>query len=83
MRVTLKFAKLLGTRKLNERITHGVLTHRQPQTACNLNTSKPSEHPPSGGKLSRDLGGNILAVGTKTLNGIKRVPQCSHIGSTV
>ena len=25
----------------------------------NLNASKPSEHPPSGGNLSKDLGGNI------------------------
>ena len=31
----------------------------------NLNASKPSEHPPSGGKLSKDLGGNIDC--TKTL----------------
>ena len=25
----------------------------------NLNASKPSEHPPSGGKMSKGLGGNI------------------------
>ena len=33
-------------------------------------------------KLSKDLG-VTLAVGTKTLHGIKRVPPGSHIGSTV
>ena len=60
MGVTLKFAKLLGTRKLKERVvTLGALTHIQALTTCNLNAPKPSKHPPSGGKLSRDLGGNI------------------------
>ena len=38
---------------------------------------KPPES--SGGKLSKKLGGNMLAVETKTLHGIKRVPQGKHI----
>ena len=48
----------------------------------NLNASKPSEHPPSVGKCLKVYVGT-LAVETKTLHGIKRVPQCNHIGSTV
>ena len=28
----------------------------------NLNPSKPSEHPPSGGKMSEGLGGNIACL---------------------
>ena len=48
----------------------------------NLNVSKPAEHPPSGEKLSKGLGENI---GCRDKNSLwyKRVPQCSHIGSTV
>ena len=53
----------------------------------NLNASnKPSEHPPSGRKMSEGLitWVGTLAVETKPLHiGIKRVPQCNHIGSTV
>ena len=48
----------------------------------NLNASKPSEHPPSGEKMSEGLGGNINGCRGKPLHGIKRVPQCNHIGST-
>ena len=32
----------------------------------NLNASKPSEHPPSGGKMSKGLGGNIGCRDNKT-----------------
>ena len=32
----------------------------------NLNASKPSEHPPSGGTMSKGLGGNIIGCGDKT-----------------
>ena len=43
----------------------------------NLNASKPSN-------ISKGLGViGTLAVGTKTLHGVKRVPQWSHIRSTV
>ena len=43
----------------------------------NLNAAKPPEQ-------SKGLGGiKTLAVRTKTLHGIKRVPQCYHIGSIV
>ena len=42
----------------------------------NLNAAKPPEQ-------SKGLVGNTLAVRTKTLHGIKRVPQRNHIGSTV
>ena len=38
----------------------------------NLTTSKPSEHPPSGEKLSKDLGRNIGCRDT-TLHGIKKL----------
>ena len=41
----------------------------------NLNAFKPSEHPPSGEKLSKYLGENIIGCrDTQTLHGIKRVP---------
>ena len=39
----------------------------------NLNASKPSEHLPSGGKMSKGLGGSI-GCRDKPLHGIKRVP---------
>ena len=43
----------------------------------NLNAAKPPEQ-------SKGLGGiRTLAVRTKALHGIKTVPQCYHIGSTV
>ena len=43
----------------------------------NLNAAKPPEQ-------SKGLGGiRTLAVRTKTLHGIERVPQCYHICSTV
>ena len=46
------------------------------------NASKPCEHPPSGEKYLKAWVGTV-AVETKPLHGIKRVPQCNHIGSTV
>ena len=48
----------------------------------NLNASKPSEHPPQVEECLKVLVGT-LAVETKPLQGIKRVPQCNYIGSTV
>ena len=49
---------------------------------------RPKARRPTLKLVELDLGGDIgcrgtLAVGTKTLYGIKRVPQCSHIGSSV
>ena len=55
-----------------------------PRCCClkkDLNASKPSEHPPQQGKKCLKAYGNIGC--TKPLHGIKRVPQCNHIGSTV
>ena len=48
----------------------------------NLNASKPSEHPPQVEECLKVSVGT-LAVETKPLHGIKRVPQCNYIGSTV
>ena len=48
----------------------------------NLNASKPSEHPPQVEECLKVQVGT-LAVETKPLHGIKRVPQCNYIGSTV
>ena len=48
----------------------------------NLNASKPSEHPPQVEECLKVYVGT-LAVETKPLHGIKRVPQCNYIGSTV
>ena len=48
----------------------------------NLNASKPSEHPPQVEECLKVQVGT-LAVETKPLQGIKRVPQCNYIGSTV
>ena len=47
----------------------------------NLNASEPSEHPPQVEECLKVQVGK-LAVETKTLHGIKRVPQCNYIGST-
>ena len=33
--------------------------------------------------VEEQLAARTLAVGTKALHSIKRVPQCSHMGSTV
>ena len=46
----------------------------------NLNASKPSEHQVEE-CLKVEVG--TLAVETKPLHGINRVPQCNYIGSTV
>ena len=43
----------------------------------NLNASKPCEHPPPGEKCLKASVGT-LAVETKLLHGIKRVPQCKQ-----
>ena len=59
---------LVGKLERNRITMHSCTT----QFKKNLSVPKPSEHPPSS-----------LAVETKTPHGIKRVPQCSHIGSTV
>ena len=48
----------------------------------NLNASKPSEHPPQVEECLKVQEGT-LAVETKPLHGIKRVPRCNDIGSTV
>ena len=49
-----------------------------------MNAPKFSEHPPSEGKLSKYLGGNIgCRDKSATEHGVERVLQCSHIGSTV
>ena len=49
----------------------------------NLNASKPSEHPPQVVEECLKVQVETLAVETKPLHGIKRVPQCNYIGSTV
>ena len=48
----------------------------------NLNASKPSEHPPQVEECLKVQVGT-LAVETKPLHGIKRVPQCNYTRSTV
>ena len=48
------------------------------------NDSSDNDKPPE--KMSKGLvrwEHSLLAVETKPLHGIKRVPQCNHIGSTV
>ena len=47
-----------------------------------LNASRSSEHPPSGEKMFKGLGGNI-GCRDKTSSWYQTVPQCNHIGSTV
>ena len=49
----------------------------------NLNASKPSEHPPQVEECLKVKVGTLAVEETKPLHGIKRVPQCNYIGSTV
>ena len=75
-----------GSRSERESLSYGILHSPPvfwgPMGEVPLNASKPSEHSPPGEKLSKYLGGNI-GCRDKTLDGIKSVPRCSHIGSTL
>ena len=65
------------------------LDHGRPTRVCdaalkkNLNASKPSEYPPSGRKLSKDLGGNIDRRDKNFSRYLNGFPDGSSIGSTV
>ena len=49
----------------------------------NLNASRPSEHPPAGGKMSKRLGGVIDCKGKTCSWRLNGFPDGSNIGSTV